>query len=100
MSTLAWQSWVDLSPATAQALEVAPGDVVEVTGPTGAVRAPVRVTAEVADNAVALAFGQGHTALGRWRPGGASMPSNCWPVDQAKRCLVRPSCARRASPSP
>jgi len=69
MSTLTWQSWVDLSPATARALEVANGDVIEIAGPRNAVRAPVRVTAEVADNVVALAFGQGHTALGELAAG-------------------------------
>jgi Fe-S-cluster-containing dehydrogenase component/anaerobic selenocysteine-containing dehydrogenase len=64
MSTNTWQSWVDISPAQARQLQVKDGDVLEVSGGTGRVHAPARVTDEVADNVVALAFGQGHTSLG------------------------------------
>jgi Fe-S-cluster-containing dehydrogenase component len=64
MSTLTWGSWVDISPATARQLEIAGGDVIEVSNKFGAVRAPARVTEDVADNVAALAFGQGHTSLG------------------------------------
>ncbi len=63
-STIAWQSWVDISPAQARQLQIAENDVLELRGKTGRVRVPVRVTDEVADNVVALAFGQGHTSLG------------------------------------
>ena len=34
-STIAWQSWVDISPATAHRLEIADGDVVELAGKVG-----------------------------------------------------------------
>jgi Fe-S-cluster-containing dehydrogenase component/anaerobic selenocysteine-containing dehydrogenase len=64
MSTLTWGSWVDISPATARRLKVRPGDVLAVSNPSGTVKAPARITPEVADNLVALALGQGHTALG------------------------------------
>jgi molybdopterin-containing oxidoreductase family iron-sulfur binding subunit len=64
MSTIAWGSWVDISPATAKRLAIAEGDVVEISNKSGTVRVPARITEEVADNVVALAFGQGHTALG------------------------------------
>ncbi len=64
MSTLTWGSWVDLSPATAQRLKIAEGDAVEVSNGSGRVTAPARITNEVADNLIALAFGQGHTGLG------------------------------------
>jgi Fe-S-cluster-containing dehydrogenase component/anaerobic selenocysteine-containing dehydrogenase len=64
MSTITWGSWVDISPAAARKLEVATGDVIEVSNGLNAVRAPARVTDDVADNVAALAFGQGHTSLG------------------------------------
>ena len=63
-STIAWQSWVDLTPEQAHRLGIADGDVLELAGKVGRIRAPARVTDEVADNVVSLAFGQGHTALG------------------------------------
>jgi molybdopterin-containing oxidoreductase family iron-sulfur binding subunit len=64
MSTLAWGSWVDLAPATAQRLGIREGDAVEISTGAGQVTAPARITDDVADNVVALAFGQGHTELG------------------------------------
>jgi Fe-S-cluster-containing dehydrogenase component/anaerobic selenocysteine-containing dehydrogenase len=65
MSTLTWGSWVDISPAAARRLNVERGDVLEISNSTGKVKAPARITKEVADNVVALALGQGHTALGQ-----------------------------------
>jgi len=64
VSTIAWGSWVDISPATARQMGIATGDVIEVSSGFGALQAPVRVTDDVADNVAALAFGQGHTSLG------------------------------------
>jgi len=64
MSALAWGSWVDISPATARELAVADGDIIEVSNEFGRIQAPARVTDDVADNVVAVAFGQGHTNLG------------------------------------
>ncbi|MGE5295740.1 MAG: molybdopterin dinucleotide binding domain-containing protein, partial [Solirubrobacterales bacterium] len=64
MSTIAWQSWADISPATARDLDVADGDIIEISSKAGAVQAPARVTSDITDNVVALAIGQGHTALG------------------------------------
>jgi Fe-S-cluster-containing dehydrogenase component/anaerobic selenocysteine-containing dehydrogenase len=64
MSTLAWGSSIDISPATARRLAVAPGDMIEVSNDFGRVQAPAYVTGDVADNVAALAFGQGHTGLG------------------------------------
>jgi anaerobic selenocysteine-containing dehydrogenase/Fe-S-cluster-containing dehydrogenase component len=69
MSTLTWGSWVDLAPATARRLQIAEGDAVEVSNGSGRVTVPARITNEVADNVVALAFGQGHTGLGETADG-------------------------------
>ncbi len=69
MSTLTWGSWVDISPATARRLNVESGEVLEVSNQLGKVKAPARITKEVADNVVALALGQGHMALGRTAAG-------------------------------
>jgi Fe-S-cluster-containing dehydrogenase component/anaerobic selenocysteine-containing dehydrogenase len=69
MSTLTWGSWVDLAPATAERLQIAEGDAVEVSNGSGRVTVPARLTNEVADNVAALAFGQGHTGLGETADG-------------------------------
>jgi len=62
---LTWGSWVDIHPAKAVALGIKDGDVLELSNKVGKVEAPARVTEDVHESTVALAFGQGHTALGR-----------------------------------
>ena len=44
--------WVALHPEDADAADVSPGDLVEVTGPAGSVRLPARVTADQAPGTV------------------------------------------------
>jgi molybdopterin-containing oxidoreductase family iron-sulfur binding subunit len=60
-----WGSWIDIHPSKAKALAIADGDIIELSNKAGKVEAPARVTEDVHENTVALAFGQGHTALGR-----------------------------------
>jgi anaerobic selenocysteine-containing dehydrogenase len=43
MSTIAWQSWVDIAPAQARQMQVRDGDILEVSGNTGRIQAPARV---------------------------------------------------------
>jgi molybdopterin-containing oxidoreductase family iron-sulfur binding subunit len=65
VSYAAWGSLIDIHPGLASKLGIADGDVVELKNDRGAVEAPVRVTEDVAPGVTALAFGQGHTKLGR-----------------------------------
>jgi molybdopterin-containing oxidoreductase family iron-sulfur binding subunit len=64
VSFVAWGSWVDVHPRQALALGLFNSDILVLETPTGRVEAPVRITEEVAEGVVALAFGQGHTAAG------------------------------------
>jgi Fe-S-cluster-containing dehydrogenase component len=64
-SFILWGSWIDLHPLKAKVLGISDGDVAELTTQYGSLRAPVRVTKEVVDGTAAIAFGQGHTALGK-----------------------------------
>ncbi len=65
MSFFVWGSWVDVHPNRASALGIFDGDVLELRSDVGVIEAPARVTDDVAEDAVAVAYGQGHTALGR-----------------------------------
>ncbi len=60
-----WGSWIDIHPERAAKLGLTDGQVLELKNERGAVEAPVRLTADVSPDTVAIAFGQGHTALGR-----------------------------------
>ena len=64
-TTIVWGSWLDVHPRTAAALGLADDDVVEVRRNTAAVELPVRITEDVAEGVAALAFGQGHAAMGK-----------------------------------
>jgi molybdopterin-containing oxidoreductase family iron-sulfur binding subunit len=60
VTKIAWQSWLEMSPASAEALGVETGDVVAVETPAGRAEVPAFVRGGIRDDAVALAVGQGH----------------------------------------
>ncbi|RPH75172.1 4Fe-4S dicluster domain-containing protein, partial [bacterium] len=62
---IAWGNWIDIHPLQAADLKLQEGEVAELSTAAGKVRAPVRITDEVSPQMVALAFGQGHHALGK-----------------------------------
>jgi Fe-S-cluster-containing dehydrogenase component/anaerobic selenocysteine-containing dehydrogenase len=65
VSTITWGSWIDLNPKKAQVLNIRSGDVLELIAENKqSIEAPARITEEVAQEAVAVCFGQGHSALG------------------------------------
>jgi anaerobic selenocysteine-containing dehydrogenase len=66
MTTMAWQTWVELHPDTAQKLGVKDGDIVRVTSPHGELEAPVYVYPAIRPDTVAIPTGQGHTDYGRY----------------------------------
>jgi anaerobic selenocysteine-containing dehydrogenase len=66
MTTMAWQTWVELHPAAAEKLGVEDGDVVRVTSPHGEVEAPVYLYPAIRPDTVAMPTGQGHSDCGRY----------------------------------
>jgi len=64
-TTIVWGSWVDIHPDTARRLSVRDGDLLELANDQGRIEAPARLTPDIGADIVAIAFGQGHTALGR-----------------------------------
>jgi anaerobic selenocysteine-containing dehydrogenase len=66
MTTIAWQSWAEIHPATAEKLQVRDGDLLRITSPYGEVEVPAYVTPGVRPDTVAIPAGQGHDDLGRF----------------------------------
>ena len=64
-SKLTWQNAARISPATAAALQVDTGTVLEIASGGRRVQAPAVVVPGMADRLVALAFGYGQTRAGR-----------------------------------
>ncbi|MGW8318418.1 MAG: molybdopterin-containing oxidoreductase family protein [Candidatus Promineifilaceae bacterium] len=66
MTTIAWQSWMEIHPTTAEAIGVDNGDIVRVTSDKGELELPVYVYPAIRPDTVAIPLGQGHADLGRF----------------------------------
>ncbi|MEO6528444.1 MAG: molybdopterin-dependent oxidoreductase [Gemmatimonadaceae bacterium] len=62
VSKVLWSSWVEIHPESAARLGIERGDIVEVTTPSGKVRAPAYVYLGIRPDTIALAIGQGHAS--------------------------------------
>jgi Fe-S-cluster-containing dehydrogenase component len=69
VSKMAWHSWLEVNPRTADALGLQSGDVVRVRSPHGEVEVPVWGYPGIREDTVALAMGAGHSNYGRFADG-------------------------------
>ena len=65
-TTVVWNSWVEINPVTADKLGLANDDVVNITSPFGELEASVYRYPAIRPDTIAVPFGQGHTAYGRY----------------------------------
>lgn len=79
-TTVTWNSWIEMHPATAEHLGIMDDDIVEITpiGGTNTIEAIVYLYPAIRPDTVAIPFGQGHTALGRWAEGRGVNPAKLW----------------------
>ena len=66
LTSAMWSSWVEINPQTAERLQLAQGDLVDVTSSQGTVRAPVMIFPGLAPDVVAMPVGQGHETFTRY----------------------------------
>jgi anaerobic selenocysteine-containing dehydrogenase len=66
LTSAMWSSWVEVNPQTAERLQIAQGDLVDITSPHGVVRAPAMIFPGVAPDVVAMPVGQGHETFTRY----------------------------------
>jgi anaerobic selenocysteine-containing dehydrogenase len=66
MTSVMWNTWVAMNPETAHKLNVVNDDVVKVISEAGEVEAAVYVYPAIHPEVIAMPFGQGHTAYGRF----------------------------------
>jgi anaerobic selenocysteine-containing dehydrogenase len=74
LTSAMWSSWVEINPKTAERLEIAQGDVVEIASRHGTIRAPALLSPGIAPDIVAMPVGQGHGAFTRFASGRGSNP--------------------------
>ncbi len=64
--TRAWEAWVEINPETARRLVISDREQVWVESPHGKVRCRARLYAGVHPDVLAIPYGAGHVAGGRW----------------------------------
>ena len=74
MTSISWQTWVEINSETAKKLGVNDGDVVQVTSQYGLIEAPVYVYPAIRPDTIAIPVGQGHTDLGRYAKNHGNRP--------------------------
>ncbi len=69
LTTIVWDSWVEIHPKKAAELRIAEGDIVEVTSKNGSIRAQAYLFPGIHPDAISVPIGRGHEALGRYARG-------------------------------
>ncbi|MGE0472078.1 MAG: molybdopterin-dependent oxidoreductase [Nitrospirales bacterium] len=69
LTTGMWGSWIEINPATAQALGIHAGDLVRVTSDYGTIEAHAIFFPGLHPELLAIPIGQGHQAYGRYAKG-------------------------------
>jgi anaerobic selenocysteine-containing dehydrogenase len=65
-TTVMWNTWVAMNPETAHELHIENDDVVKIVSEAGEVEAAVYLYPAIHPEVIAMPFGQGHTAYGRY----------------------------------
>ena len=69
LTTIVWDSWVEIHPKKAAELGIKEGDIVEVTGKNGSIKAQAYLFPGIHPDAISIPLGRGHEALGRYAKG-------------------------------
>lgn len=75
-TTVMWNSWVEINPETAHDLGLQNDDVVRITSEAGELEASVYLYPAIRPDTIAIPFGQGHTAYGRYAQGRGVNPAD------------------------
>lgn len=65
-TTVMWNTWVEINPETAHELGLEDDDVVKIISEAGELEVPVYRYPAIRPDTIAIPFGQGHTAYGRY----------------------------------
>lgn len=74
LTSIVYNTWVELNPATARELGIEEGDLVEVQSSAGTLVAPAFPYHAIRPDVVAIPLGQGHTHYGRYATGRGANP--------------------------
>jgi anaerobic selenocysteine-containing dehydrogenase len=74
-TTVMWNSWVEINPITGEKLGLKSDDVIRILSPFGEIEAIVYLYPAIRPDTLAIPFGQGHTAFGRYAEGRGANPA-------------------------
>lgn len=66
MTTVMWNTWVEINPATAAEMGLEDGDILEIQSSQEKIKAAVYLYPGIRPDTIAVPYGQGHQALGRY----------------------------------
>jgi anaerobic selenocysteine-containing dehydrogenase len=69
LTTIVWDSWVEIHPKKAAELGIVEGDIVEVASKNGSVKVQAYVFPGIHPDAISIPLGRGHEAMGRYAKG-------------------------------
>jgi molybdopterin-containing oxidoreductase family iron-sulfur binding subunit len=69
LTTIVWDSWAEVHPATAKRLGIRDGDILEVASASGAIKVQAYVFPGIHPDVIGVPLGQGHEAMGRYAKG-------------------------------
>ena len=75
-TTVTWNSWVEMNPETANELGIENDDVIQIISPAGTVEVSVYRYPAIRPDTIAIPFGQGHSAYGRYAQGRGVNPAD------------------------
>ncbi len=75
-TTVMWNTWIEMNPETAHELGIANDDVVKVISEVGELQAYVYLYPAIRPDTIAIPFGQGHTAYGRYAENRGANPAD------------------------
>ncbi len=74
MTTIVWDSWVEIHPKTAAEMQIKEGDVLVLQSATGSIQAKAYLFPGIQPDTVSMPLGQGHTQMGRYATGVGANP--------------------------
>lgn len=91
MTTVVWDSWIEINPGTAEKLGIKFGDLAEVTSSRGSLRAPAVIFPGIRPDMVAMPMGQGYRNLGRYAKGRGVNPLHLVAINDSKGKHAHPA---------
>ena len=69
LTTIVWDSWMEIHPRKAAELGIVEGDIVEITSRIGSIKTQAYLFPGIHPDAISIPIGQGHEAMGRYAKG-------------------------------